>query len=118
MNDQRFRLYFRLGATVLALSGLTNVMVVLEHRSLAETSGQLDLQAAQLREQLPLMDQAVRELAIAGSPDPVIAGIVRQAGIVMNLPMKPAEAPAEPKSPAPAPAATTPEPNTETPPSP
>lgn len=117
MNDQRFRLYFRLGATVLALSGLTNVMVVLEHRSLAETSDQLELQAAQLKEQVPLIDQAIRELAIAGSPDPVIAGIVRQAGIVMNLPMKPAETPPKPDSPASA-TKTTPEPNPETRPSP
>jgi hypothetical protein len=87
MNDQRFRLYFRLGATVLALSGLTNFMIVLEHHNLAESSTELEMQAAKFKEQLPLMDQAVRDLAIAGSPDPVIAGIVRKAGIVMDLPL-------------------------------
>jgi hypothetical protein len=89
MNEQRYRLYFRLGATVLALSGLTNVMVVIEHRSLTASSAKLAAESSQIEHDLPTIDRLVRDLAVAGSPDPDIGNILRQAGIVVSLPTTP-----------------------------
>jgi hypothetical protein len=89
MNNRRFQLYFRLGAVVLALSGLANVMVVVEHRSLAESSSKMAAQSAEIEQQLPGIDRLARELAVAGSPDPAIGNIMRQAGIVISLPSAP-----------------------------